>query len=143
MCQRVTACTVARLVIQPVRPFGRPGSLTCSQESPPRRTVRPMTGSTVRSPVIGRRARTSPTRAECLFGFENPSCARSRATNLWVGFTTTTGFTNLAGTAAAGACAAASSTSTAMGVRNREAWTFLVPDLPSCARIDRIEPSAD
>jgi len=94
--------------------------------------------------VIGRRARTSPTGAECLFGFENPSCARSRATNLWVGFTTTTGFTNLAGTAAAGACVAASSTSTAIDVsQNRRAWTFPVPDLRSCAQIDRIEPSAD
>jgi len=38
--------------------------------------------------VIGRRAGTTPSRAEPLAGFENASCALFSAANFWVGLTT-------------------------------------------------------
>ena len=41
--------------IQPVCPLGRPGRRTCTQERPPRMTRLPITGSTVRTCVRGRR----------------------------------------------------------------------------------------
>ena len=60
----VTEAVVERVVIQPVRPFGRPGRRTRSQ--PP--AVRASTGSTVRTPVIGRRAAIDASPAELALG---------------------------------------------------------------------------
>jgi hypothetical protein len=63
MCQLVVDRTVPRFAIQPVRPFGRPGTRTRSHSPPPLLT-RASTGSTVGPPVIGRRARTVARRDE-------------------------------------------------------------------------------
>ena len=49
MCQGVAATDVACARIHPVRPFGRPGSRTCSQLP----GARPSSGRTVRTPVRG------------------------------------------------------------------------------------------
>lgn len=88
MCQFVRQAAVPRRLIQPVLPFGRPGSLTRSQRSPSRLVLCPSTGSTVRPSVIGRRACTSPITAEAFAGFDRTLCELSRAANSWVGFTT-------------------------------------------------------
>ena len=62
MCQGVIRSVVPPCSIQPVRPFGRPGSITFSQRWPRRLATCASTGSVVRSPVIGRGARTDASR---------------------------------------------------------------------------------
>lgn len=78
---------LARRLIQPALPFGRPESRTRSQRSPPRPVRWASTGSTVRTSVIGRRAGTSATNAEPLAGFDNALCGANSVTSVWLGLT--------------------------------------------------------
>ena len=71
ICHLVTAGVVERVEIQPVWLSGLPGRSTFSQCAPCLPVAWPTTGSTVRSPVIGRTSLTSATRLEPRFGFEN------------------------------------------------------------------------
>jgi hypothetical protein len=83
MCHGVVRRAVAPTLIHPVWLFGRPGSLTWSHPA-----LEPRTGRTVRSLVSGRSACTRPRCADPPEGLANASCARSKATSCWVGFTT-------------------------------------------------------
>jgi len=65
MCQLVIERPVAARLIQPVCPFGLPGSLTFSHCP-----WLPSKGSTVRSPVSGVVAGTGPSRADLMVGCE-------------------------------------------------------------------------
>src|SRR5579862_725164 len=82
MCHGVVRRVVAPPLIHPVWLFGRPGSLTWSHP-----TLEPRTGKTVRSLVSGRRGCTRASGADFPEGLANASCALSRATTCWVGFT--------------------------------------------------------
>ncbi len=87
MCHFVFDTRVARRLIQPALPFGRPESLTRSHRSPPRPVRWASTGRTVRTSVIGRRAGTSATNAEPLAGFDNALCGANNVTSVWLGLT--------------------------------------------------------
>jgi hypothetical protein len=80
----VRVALVLLRLIHPVWPFGRPGSRTRSQAAPP--TDRwPITGSTVRSPVIGRVPGTSSTAEECVPGADIAVCDPCRIASSCVG----------------------------------------------------------
>jgi hypothetical protein len=77
MCQLVVRAVVPASMIQPLRPFGRPGSLTRNQRRPLLSGARPMTGSTVCSPVIGRTDATTLRRVELRWGARRTVCGTS------------------------------------------------------------------
>ena len=97
-CQAVADRVVLAFLIQPVLPFGRPGSLTWSQRVPPLSVRWPITGSTVRPWVIGRFRSTQTRRAERLSGLVIAVCPWTNTASSWVRATV--------GVAAAGAGAA-------------------------------------
>ena len=83
-CQAVEDRVVLAFLIQPVLPFGRPGSLTRSQRVPPLSVRWPITGSTVRPSVIGRMRSTQTRRAERLSGFAIAVCPCTNTASSWV-----------------------------------------------------------
>ena len=82
-CQAVEDRVVLAFLIQPVLPFGRPGSLTRSQRVPPLSVRWPITGSTVRPSVIGRFRSTQTRRAERLSGLVIAVCPWTNTASSW------------------------------------------------------------
>jgi hypothetical protein len=87
--------------------------------------------------VIGRRAGTTPSRAEPLAGFENASCALFSAANFWVGLTTAA-VTDRAGAAPVSVAA----NSTSVGSVSRKPWVRMVTAPDTCLRKKQDERAA-
>ena len=146
MCQVVFASMVPACSIQPVDPFGRPGSMTWSHRVPLGPVARPTTGSVVRSPVMGRRPEMLAACGDPDRGARRAVWLLSRIASCWLLHPGIVLRAASAGTAAAQNPASTSNTSTTSGrcqedvarfgemslfIRDQVGQIWVSPDPPS------------